>query len=299
VFNAITPGMATIPDSILCAISTPYAPRGLLYDKWSCYYGKEDDDVLVVRGPTQVFNPRIDRRWLARKYGEDPVSAAAEYGAEWRQPANSFLSSDDVLAATDLGVTARRKSATARITYHAFVDISGGRKDSSTLAIAHFEPNSDMLVLDYLYEARPGRDGNDPQDVIKTMAKILREWGISEIKGDDYAANFPLVEFRRHGIRLLPSRYTFDDPRMNRSVLYMEALPLFSTRRVRLLDAPRLREQLTSLVRRPGSNGHEKVDHPRGMHDDCANACCGALVMAYGKRTNFHALITPEVLAAI
>jgi hypothetical protein len=296
VYNALTPGMATIDDSILCGISTPYAPRGLLYDKWSRYYGREDPEVLVVRGPTQVFNPRISRAWLERKYEEDPVSAAAEYGAEWRQPANSFLDEALVRAATDANVSVRCRSH--GVTYRAFVDVSGGRKDSSTLAIAHKESGG-LVVLDYLYEARPGRDGNNPLTVIETMAATLKEWGINEIRGDDYAANFPKMTFAQHGIRLLESRYTSDDPKMNRSVLYLEALPLFSASRARLLDSPRLREQLTSLVRRPGTDGRDKVDHPRGMHDDAANAVCGALVMASGKRRPIGELITPAHLAAL
>ena len=44
------PSFATLDDTaLLVAISTPYMRSGLAYEKWEQYYGKDnDDDVLVV-----------------------------------------------------------------------------------------------------------------------------------------------------------------------------------------------------------------------------------------------------------
>jgi phage terminase large subunit-like protein len=52
-YRAIKPGMATLADdALLVAISTPYARRGLLYKKFKAHYGKDSDDVLVIRAPS-------------------------------------------------------------------------------------------------------------------------------------------------------------------------------------------------------------------------------------------------------
>ena len=47
-----------------------------------------------------------------------------------------------------------------------------------------------------------------------------------------------------------------------------------------LLDHARMVNQFASLERRTGRTGKDAVDHPRGSHDDLANAAAGALVMA-------------------
>ena len=39
--------------------------------------------------------------------------------------------------------------------------------------------------------------------------------------------------------------------------------------------------QLVSLERTCVRGGRDKIDHPRGLHDDIANAAAGALVLAY------------------
>ena len=46
-----------------------------------------------------------------------------------------------------------------------------------------------------------------------------------------------------------------------------------NSKAVGLLDHPRLVTQLTSLERTTVRGGRDKVDHPRGLHDDVANAC--------------------------
>jgi hypothetical protein len=39
--------------------------------------------------------------------------------------------------------------------------------------------------------------------------------------------------------------------------------------------------QLVSLERTCVRGGRDKIDHPRGLHDDISNAAAGALVLAY------------------
>ena len=56
---------------------------------------------------------------------------------------------------------------------------------------------------------------------------------------------------------------------------------MVNSRQCVLLHNDRLERQLCLLERRVmGASGRERVDHPRGSHDDLANAAAGALVMA-------------------
>jgi hypothetical protein len=52
-----------------------------------------------------------------------------------------------------------------------------------------------------------------------------------------------------------------------------------NSKRVELLDHPRLLAQLGTLERRTARGGKDSIDHQPGAHDDLANAACGALVL--------------------
>jgi hypothetical protein len=54
-------------------------------------------------------------------------------------------------------------------------------------------------------------------------------------------------------------------------------LPLFTRGLVKLPDHPTLLRELRLLERQAHRGGRESINHPRGGHDDNANAVCGAL----------------------
>jgi hypothetical protein len=82
------------------------------------------------------------------------------------------------------------------------------------------------------------------------------------------------AELQRHHVTFQPR-----PPKMDRSVLYQETLPLFSSGGARLLDVPRLVNQYCALERRLMPGGWSRIDHPNrsGYHDDLANVCAGVL----------------------
>ena len=55
------PGLGRIAGSMLILISSAHKRSGLLYDRWKAHYGRDGDDVLVVKGGTLAFNPTFDR----------------------------------------------------------------------------------------------------------------------------------------------------------------------------------------------------------------------------------------------
>src|SRR5712692_11100979 len=90
--------MATVPGALLLGLSTPYARRGELFKAWERYYGRDDAAVLVWRGTSLAMNPALDAGVVARAYEDDPVAAAAEYGAEWRRDVEAFLTPEALAA---------------------------------------------------------------------------------------------------------------------------------------------------------------------------------------------------------
>jgi hypothetical protein len=272
-YHAITPGLATLPGSMLVGISSPHKKSGLLYDKWREHYGR-DGDVLVVRAPSMTLNPTLDQRIIDEAMERDPAVARAEWMAEWRDDLAQFLDRQVVETAVDVGVVVRPPVPGVR--YFGFADPSGGAGDSFTLAIAHSEKTDvgEMAVLDCLIERRAPFN---PDAVAAEMAATLKSYGLGACTGDRYAAGWVTQSFAKNGI-------TYHHSQRDRSAIYGEVLPLFTSGRARLLDNRRLVAQFASLDRRTSSVGRDRIDHPPGGHDDLSNSAAGALVAAGERR---------------
>ena len=265
IYNALVPGLATLPGAMLIGISTPYRRTGLLYQKWVEHYGKPYDDVLVVGGPSRLFNETLDQRIIDKALERDPEAAAAEWLAEWRSDISDFLDRALVDPAIDMAVQGRPPAGHR---YVAFADASGGRGDSFACAVAHSEGTT--VVLDALYERRPPFD---PTAAVAEVAALLKTYGLTDVTGDNYGAEWVVEAFAKEGVR-----YSRAD--RDRSKIYLDVLPLFTAGRVRLLDNKRLVHQLVTLERRTSRSGRDAIGHPAGGHDDLANASAGALVIA-------------------
>ena len=268
-YNAIAPGMALLPGAMLIGISTPYRRAGLLYERWQEFYGTDDDDVLVVRGPSVMFNPTLSQDMIDRSMARDPEAGAAEWMAEWRSDIADYVSREVVAACVADG----RFELPPRpgITYQAFADPSGGSSDSFTMCLSHTE--GEKAVLDVLREVRPPFS---PEAVVLDFATTLKTYGVRTVHGDRYAGSWPAERFSVHGIRYEASERTKNE-------IYRDALPLLNSRQVELLDHSRMFSQLCSLERRTSRGGRDTVDHPQGGKDDCANAALGALILAKKK----------------
>jgi hypothetical protein len=272
-YHAVLPGLVTLPGAMLVGISTPYRRAGLLYQKWTKSYGKDDPAVLVVGGASRLFNPLLPQEIVDDALARDREAAAAEWLAEWRSDISDFIDRELLDAAIDAGVAVRPPAPGVR--YGAFADPSGGRGDSFTAAIAHRERDSELVMLDSLYERKAPFD---PSIAVGEIAALLGSYGLREVTGDRYAAAWVSEAFAKVDVA-----YTHSE--RDRSAIYLDALPLFAAGRVRLLDNARLAHQIASLERRASRTGRDRVDHPlgAGSHDDLANSACGALVNAGAK----------------
>ena len=280
ILDAIRPGMATIPNSLLICASSPYARRGALWDTFRRYWGDPEEVAakdpattpeghirpLIWRATTREMNPTVPQRIIDNAMARDAASARAEYYAEFRADLEVLLTREAVRACVSPGT--RERARVRGIRYFAFVDPSGGSSDSMTLAIAHRE--GDDVVLDALREATPPFS---PEAVVGEFVQVARSYGARRVTGDRYGGEFPRELFRRLGLA-----YEVCD--QTRSDLYLSLVPAMNSGRVLLLDIPRLEAQLIALERRTTRVGRDLVDHPPGGHDDLANAAAGALVLA-------------------
>jgi hypothetical protein len=269
ILNAARPALATTGGPLV-AISSPHARRGALWTTYTKHYGADGDQaILVAQGTSREFNPDLPQSVVDRAIERDPAAARAEYMAEFRTDIASLLTEEAVGACVDAGV--RERLPERKHSYVGFVDPSGGSSDAMTMAIAHKEGNT--VVLDAVCEHRPPFS---PEGVVAEYASLIRKYRCSQCFGDRYAGEWVAEQFRKHGVHYEPSEHS-------RSELYLDILPLINSRAVALLDHERLMLQLVSLERTSVrfGGGRDRVDHPKGLHDDVANAAAGALVLAH------------------
>jgi hypothetical protein len=150
---------------------------------------------------------------------------------------------------------------------------AGGSVDSYTLGIAHLEGAGEtaIAVLDLTREVMPPFS---PAAVTESFVQELKRFGLSEVHGDSYARDWVSEQFAMRGVEYIAFERT-------KSQIYAEFLPLINSKRVELLDVPRLHNQLLTLERRTTrGTARENIDHMQNAHDDLVNSACGCLVLA-------------------
>lgn len=274
--RAVRPGCVTLGGSLIC-FSSPYMRRGVMFSAHRAHFGNNDSRVLVVAGESRLFNPTLDAERIALAYEEDPESAAAEWGGRFRSDLTAPFA-ELVDAAIDSGVHQRpvmiEPGKPRAWEYKSFTDPSGGQgRDSWSTRVVHVE--GEVVFDDAVLEIRPPFNTDQ---AAKQVADFLKSYGIAHTQGDRYAGAWPADALRRYGV-------AYSVCEQDKSTIYKETLPLFSAHRVRLLDHARTATQLRAIERRTRAGGKDSYDHPPGGNDDNANALCGALVLAGGRRS--------------
>jgi hypothetical protein len=266
VLSAIRPAMATIPDAKLLCISTGYAQVGALYDAHKEHYGKENDDVLVWQADTASMNPTISQAYIDREIEKDPEAARAEWMGLFREDVSAAFPLEVIESCIVPGRMEIPFSPHVS-RYFGFLDPSGGRHDAFTLAIGHHNHATDKIVLDLI---RARRSPFDPSEVVNDYCQVLKAYGLSNALGDNYGGEWPKAEFAKHGI-------TYELCEQAKSELYLAAVPVFTSKRLELLDIEKLKTEFRRLERRRGRSGKDSIDHPPRGSDDTANAVAGAM----------------------
>ena len=263
---SIRRGMINFDRTRLIKISTPYMKSGLLYDDFKNHFGQDSPDLLVWRASSTFMNPTLKPSRLEREKRLDPVRFSREYEAEFAEDLESFLPA----AWIEQAIVRDRHELAPRegIEYSAGCDATG-LSDSPTadvfaLCIGHREDGA--FVQDVCRGWKKTRQQSmDLEGIVNEIAAILSRYGLNDLYGDRYSGQWVVEAFRKAGI-------TYFQTESDKSYFYLEMEPLFAQGKISLLDHPELERELKLLERRPRQGGKVLVDHPRGRHDDHANA---------------------------
>jgi hypothetical protein len=154
-----------------------------------------------------------------------------------------------------------------------FVDGASGTKGGDSFALADAVQSGGLTLLKAVRVWHPPFS---PTVVIDEVVAYIRAQRERELVGDNWSGQL-LREMIQQASR---GELTYRVCEWTKAELYLRFLPMVNAGRVRLLDHPELLRQLRGLERRRGWGGKDRVDHRRGQHDDLANACAGACVLA-------------------
>jgi hypothetical protein len=279
VLTALRPATSTIPGAKIIAISTPYSQSGSLWEAYKEHYGKKDEHTLVWVAATGTMNPTIDEGLIQRELERDPEGAQAEWLATFRTDLSAAFSVEALESCTVKGRS--ELPASPLIKYQAFVDPSGGKHDSFTVAIGHKENGKAIIDL-----IRAWTPPFDPGVVTGEIAEVLKGYGVLSVTGDNYAGEWPVASFRNEGI-------SYERCEKNKSELYLAFVPVTNSAGVELPDDKVLFNQLRRLERKRGRAGRDSIDHPARFHDDLSNAVAGVSYLLSStvekSRGNFNA----------
>ncbi len=267
---AVRPALITTGGKCI-AVSTKYMRKGWAFKTWKKNYANENGKILVWDAPSKLMNPTLPQSVIDEAMEEDRASALAEFGGQWRENVASWLTREIIETCVKRGrVELLPRSG---ISYRGFVDVSGGRQESSAVAIGHRNKDNGNAVLDYVKEYK---SPHSPNSVITDMSEKLKRFKLRRVTADNYAAEFVVDSFSANGISCSKAK-------LSKSQIFLELLPQVCSQSVELLDNETLINQLSNLVRKTHSGGRDSVDHATGAMDDVANAVAGVCVATSGK----------------
>ena len=194
IFAAVTPGLLTIPGAPLIISTTPMRKRGYVGEMYDAAFGDNaNDHALVWQAPSLTMNPTLDKTEIDLEYKLDPIKAAAEYGAQFRNDVDALLAPEVIDRATPPERYELPYDDTKY--YVAAIDASGGSSDSFTLAICHRQ--GDTGILDLIREVKPPFS---PDAVCADFADCMRRYGVSTAWADRYALGWVEEGFKRHSV---------------------------------------------------------------------------------------------------
>jgi len=272
IFVALRPSMLTIKNSLTIGISTPFAPQGVLWEKFERHWGKAGP-VLCWRAPTWRMNLSQSENEIREENAElDPNEFAGEFEARFRQNISGYLPYEII----DAAIVPGRQYLAPKIgiKYNGFADAAEGLSkgaDNMTFACSHFEDGK--YILDALLSFSPPFD---PKYVVRVIVETCRQFKIYSIVQDRVSVGWIQSELKEYGISVEICQY-------DKSRIYELFAVLMNSHSVELLDDPRLRKQMLNLIRTVRQGGFTRIDAMRGTHEDEINSAAGSIVMCSQK----------------
>jgi hypothetical protein len=325
VYDAATPATMQFvnPDkereALILSISSPLKKVGKMYDlhRLAMERGVESG-IFTLRTSTAEMNPRSDSAFLRREYEKSPMTWKAEYGGQFLESSETFVTEAQIMACVDKdrenGVGFNIKNIGRQ--YFWMIDL-GMIHDATALGIGHLEYVSPqkgvMLVFDYLDRMMVGEKFTGP-GVVNALGeeKYLRH---QVLDLNDILLWFGYMNniypcFRgatdQHGgqqlVQLLELKRIYNVELLNltpaiNSQMYFALKGFIENTRVRFPNVPKFISELKNVEAEFTNKYQIRVQAPaeKGSHDDMADVAAGvAMLAAEWLNNEKHLLLDPS-----
>jgi len=265
VLAAIRPSMITFPTRKLVKMTTPSAKRGIVWDE---YQRRAELSHLFFQLPTIEMNPTVPAETLEQERARNPEQHKREYHAEFIENVDSWIEPEDLNACI-----VRGRGELPRVNdgvYAAAVD-PAFKKCDFALAILH-RTCEGLIIMDRVACWTGSKKAPlGFERVCREIADILREYGIDNLQGDQYAAPAIQQEFLKLGLTYKELTFT----RQSRPRLFNNLKHLIIQRKIEILEHPDLLRQLRALEESRSADGTTDVRPGYGKDDlVCALGVC-------------------------
>ncbi len=262
VLDALRPAMATFPKAKLIKISTPYRKEGIL---WREFQERSELDHLVWQLPSPEMNPTLEPRVLERARKQSEEKFRREYLAEFTENIVGWIDPEVLEPCIFRGRAELPRVGNA--TYVAAIDPAFVRNDFA-LAILHRTSDGPLVVDRVARWAGTKKAPLGFEFVCEEVVRILKQYGIGRVLGDQYCA--PVVKQYLQKLGICYKEFTFGA--RTRSDLFGNLKHLLVQRKIELLEEPELLRQLRALEEHNAPSGNVDIRPAYGQKDDLAVA---------------------------
>ena len=257
VIDAIRPAMATVHNTKLVKISTPYRKEGIL---WREFQQRGELDYPVWQLSTEEMNPAVSKMFLAKARRSNEETFRREHLGEFTDSVLGWITPEILELCIMRGQ--REMPRVFDATYVAAID-PAFRSSDFGFAVSH-RSRDGSITIDHV--ARWTGTKNAPLSyelVCECIAETLRRYGINSVVGDQFC--FPML--RQHFDTLGISYCEFMFGAHTRASLFGNLRQLIGQRKIAIVDEPELLRQLRSLEEMRTPSGQVDIRAPRGKDD--------------------------------
>ncbi len=262
VIAALLPGMATVRNSKLIKISTPYRKEGIL---WREFQQRAELNFPVWQLSSQELNPTFSPSILDRERRRSEEKFRREYLAEFTDSITGWVDPEILDACIVRG--RRELPPVSDGLYVAAVD-PASRHDDFALAVLHRQPDG-CIVVDRVAKWTGTKSAPlVSRVVLGEIRTILRHYALNAAIGDQFCFDIIKQEFLEVGIYYEIRTFGLQ----TRADIFGNLKHLLLQGRIQLVDDPELLGQLRHLHEEKTPRGQIDVRPSGGVHDDLAVA---------------------------
>jgi hypothetical protein len=243
-YNDLKPSLATFGrDGKIMMLSNPKGPIGLLYD---LHENRQDDpSTLIMRLPTWLSNPNIEKDFLDKEKRKDPTEFQMQYGAEFGASSSDPMFAPDAVQRmfASMSMVSRAEYGQPLVEYYCHLD-PARTSDYYAIVIAHsenmygfigpdFKPLK-RIVIDHVHFWSP-QAKNQPipeRDVEDYVIDLHKKFRFKQVSIDQWNSQSSVIKLKSRGINIVERQFNKE----YKEKIYTELTQLIRDDRIDIYD---------------------------------------------------------------